>query len=549
MPQPPATDTPASPPTALTSAPGGATPAKTAAPAMGPEKPVKAAARRVSVSLSPLAPKKFGFDEARHLLLRAGFGGTPQQVQALVGWGLEKSVDYLINFEKVGDDPVKPDQFDRNIMHPPTPEERAEQRRAQAARDEDKLAEIRLRRQQAEREDREQIKRLQTWWLKKMIETSRPLQEKLTLFWHGHFATSYRTIEDSYHMFAQNQLFRTHAAGSFAEMLHKIVEDPAMIAYLDNNDSRKNKPNENLARELMELFSLGVGSYTEGDIKEGARALTGFTFRDDEFFFDRNNHDDGPKSLLGVSGKIDGHGFVDAILRRRECAQYMAAKFYRYFVGDYPSGDKQLDTAAQTVISEMASIFRSDYSIGRLLRKLFMSEHFYDPAVRNEQIKSPVMLAVSTVRTLNTPVRELSVVKDACDKTGQDIFFPPSVKGWDGGRGWINTSTMFVRQNLAVFLLTGRRADGRDGLADKERFSGAALLGQLADAYPGDFKKGTPEGKLDAILKFTVGTPTPAGRPVLDRFVAERAPTGSFDDATMVDLMLLVTSLPEYQLC
>jgi hypothetical protein len=159
------------------------------------------------------------------------------------------------------------------------------------------------------------------------------------------------------------------------------------------------------------------------------------------------------------------------------------------------------------------------------------------------------MLAVGTVRTLNTPVRELSVLVDACDRMGQNIFFPPSVKGWDGGRGWINTSTMFVRQNLTVFLLTGRRADGRDGMAEKEKFSGATLLSQLADAYPADFKDGTAKGKLDAILKFTVGTATPVARPVLDQFIADRAPTGSFDDAVMTELMLLVTSLPEYQLC
>jgi len=526
-------------------------PAGPAAPPTSPDKaePARAAARRVSSSLSPLNPKKFGFNEARHLLWRTGFGGTPQQVQALQGWGLEKSVDYLLNFDKVTDDAVEPDLFDRNIMHPPTAEERAEQRRAQAARDEDKLAEVRLRRQQAEREDREQMKKLQQWWLKKMIETSRPLQEKLTLFWHGHFATSYRTIEDSYHMFQQNQLFRRYAAGNFAEMLHKVVEDPAMIAYLDNNDSRKNKPNENLARELMELFSLGVGNYTEQDIKEGAKALTGYTFRDDTFTFEKNNHDDGDKRILGAAGKIDGHGFVDVILRQRACAQYITAKLYRCFVADFPSGDKELDAAAQTVINDLAAGFRSNYQTGKMLKRLFMSEHFFDGAVRNEQIKSPVVLTVGAVRSLNTPVRDINVLADACDRMGQNIFFPPSVKGWDGGRSWINTSTMFVRQNLMVFLLTGRRMQGRDGLADKERFDGAALLSQLADAYPTDFKDGTAKSKLDAILRFTVGTATPAARPVLDRFVADRAPTGTFDEAFMTDLMLLITSLPEYQLC
>lgn len=515
-----------------------------------PQPPARPAApRRVSSSMSPLAAKKFGFDEARHLLLRAGFGGTPQQVQALVGWGLEKSVDYLVNFEKVSDDAIAPDLFDKDIKRPATAEERAEQRRAQAANDLDKVSEMRMRRERAERDDREQMKRLQQWWLKRMVETSRPLQEKLTLFWHGHFATSYRTIEDSYHMFQQNELFRKYAAGSFAEMLHKIVEDPAMIAYLDNNDSRKNKPNENLARELMELFSLGVGNYTEGDIKEGARALTGFTFKDDNFEFEKNNHDSGAKQLLGASGKLDGHDFVNVILKQRACANFIAAKLYRYFVGDHPTGDKAIDAAANTVVNEMASSFRGNYHTGKLMKKLLMSEHFFDPAIRNEQIKSPVALTVGAVRTLNTPVRDIDVLRDGCDRMGQNVFFPPSVKGWDGGRTWINTSTMFVRQNMMVFLLTGRRMQGRDGMADKEKFSGAALLSQLADAYPQDFKDGSAKGKIDAILKFTVGTATPVARPVIDRFIADRAPSGEFDDALMVDLMMLVTSLPEYQLC
>jgi uncharacterized protein (DUF1800 family) len=517
-----------------------------------PQDAKPAAHRGVTSSLSPLSPRKFGFDEARHLLWRAGFGGTPQQVQALQGWGLEKSVDYLINFDKVNDDAVPPDLFDRNIMHPPTAEDRAEQRRAQAARDEDKLAEVRLRRQQAEREDREQMKKLQQWWLKKMIETSRPMQEKLTLFWHGHFATSYRTIEDSYHMFAQNELFRKYAAGNFAEFLHKIVEDPAMIAYLDNNDSRKNKPNENLARELMELFSLGVGNYTEGDIKEGAKALTGFTFKDDSFEFEKNNHDDNTKSILGASGKMDGHGFVDVILRQKACAQFISAKLYRFFVGDFPTGNREIDSAANLVVNEMAGSFRSNYHVGKLLKKVLMSEHFYDPAIRNEQIKNPITLTVGAIRSLNTPVRDINVLVDGCDRMGQNVFFPPSVKGWDGGRAWINTSTMFVRQNLMVFLLSGRRMQGRDGMADKEKFAGAALLSQLADAYPADFKaggEGTAKGKIDAILKFTVGTATPQARPVIDEFVADRAPSGEFDDAFMTDLLMLITSLPEYQLC
>ncbi|MGE4198722.1 MAG: DUF1800 family protein, partial [Phycisphaerales bacterium] len=275
---------------------------------------------QVSKSMRPIADSNFGFDQARHLLWRAGFGGTPKQIQTLVSWGAKRAVEYLVNYEDVPTDTVSESEFDRNIMRPATAEEREMNVRARRMNDEETVARLRARRQEAEREDRRQMSSIQRWWLKRMIETPRPLEEKMTLFWHGHFATSYRTIEDSYHMFMQNQLFRKHAVGDFRELLFAIIRDPAMIAYLDNNDSRKGRPNENLAREIMELFSLGVGNYTEQDIKEGARALTGYTFEDDDFTFQKNNHDEGRKSILGRSGTMDGDVFVKAILEQRACS-------------------------------------------------------------------------------------------------------------------------------------------------------------------------------------------------------------------------------------
>src|SRR5690606_20773973 len=213
---------------------------------------------------------------------------------------------------------------------------------ARRNRDEDALARIQARRQETERTDRRQFREMQRWWLKRMIESPRPLEEKMTLFWHGHFATSYRTIENSYHMYLQNQLLRANALGNYGELLYLIIRDPAMLAYLDNNNSRAGRPNENLARELMELFSLGVGAYSEQDIKEGARALTGYTFRDDEFYFDAGNHDDNPKTTVGRRGRLDGGGFVTAILGQRACSRFMCRKLYRYFVADIPVRDDDM---------------------------------------------------------------------------------------------------------------------------------------------------------------------------------------------------------------
>ncbi len=504
----------------------------------------------VSASLQPIAKKSFGFGEARHLLWRAGFGGTPQQVQLLASWGPEKAVEHLVKFDSVPAEDAAPALFDSDIIRPPTAEERAENQRAARARDEDTLAKFRARRQEAEQKDREQMRRVQQWWLRRLIETPRPLEEKMTLFWHGLFATSYRTIEDSYHMFVQNQLFRTHAAGSYADLLGAIIRDPAMIAYLDNNDSRKGRPNENLAREIMELFSLGVGNYTEHDIKEGARALTGYSFEDDAFAFQPNNHDHGRKEILGASGTLDGEDFVGIILQQPACALHIATRLYRFFVADHPTGRKRLDDAARPVIAGMArGLEQSNYQLRPVLRRLFLSQHFYDPALRGEQIKSPVQLVVGAIRSLGTPARDLATLNDATNTMGQSLFFPPSVKGWDGGRSWINTATMFVRQNTLVYLLSGRKPKGKDALADEERFDGVALLSHLADAYP-ESAGGDPAKVVDAILAFALGhhpENPPAARAELIALLAARG--GKLDPETLTHLMMLITAMPEYQLC
>ncbi len=533
---------------------GGAKPGPTAKPSPSPATPAGAQPTIVidsnytpTASMEPIGPGQFGVDEARHLLWRAGFGGTPGQIHTLVTWGPEKAVEHLVKYDDVPADPIKPDQFDRGIMRPLTAEERQMQRKAASARDEETLAQLRVKRQNAEQTDREQARSIQRWWLKRMIETGRPLEEKMTLLWHGHFATSYRTVEDSYHMFMQNCMFRKHATGNFGDLLFGIIRDPAMIAYLDNNDSKKGKPNENLARELMELFSLGVGVYSEQDIKEGARALTGYSFRDDDFEFERNNHDAGVKTILGRTGAMNGEDFVRTILETRACSRFIATKLYRFFVRDFPTGVKRYDEPADAVIKELASaLLASRYELRPVLRKLFLSRHFFDPGVRNEQIKSPVQLVVGAIRSLGAPPRDLGTVLDACNRMGQNILFPPSVKGWDGGRSWINTSTMFVRQNTLVYLITGKRPQGKDGLAEDERFSGAELVEQLAGAYA-EARSENPEDRLDAVLRFAVGRTDVGARDALMSFFASRG--HKLDGEAMTQLMLLITALPEHQLC
>lgn len=524
-------------------------------PAAQPEEPARKAGgpqrdEPVETSLTPIGAEAFGYEEARHLLWRAGFGGTPAQIQTLVGWGPERAVEYLLAPDDVRESATKGDLFDKDIMRPPTDEERRMIQQARRSRDEDALAKVQLERQRRQGLDRRQMVDVQKWWLKQMVETPDPLREKMTLLWHGHFATSYRTIENSYHMFVQNELFRAHATGNFGRLLGAIVRDPAMIAYLDNNDSRKGKANENLARELMELFSLGIGNYSEKDIKEGARALTGYTFQDDQFQFDKRNHDEGSKSILGQTGAWDGDDFVRIILEQKAVGPFVARKLYHHFVGDLPAAERaplnELPRPQQRVVRELAAaLVRSKYELKPVLKRLFLSKHFYDPSVMGEQIKSPAQLVVGAIRSLDTPARDLGILNDALDLMGQNLFFPPSVKGWDGGRSWINTSTFFVRQNIMAYLLTGKKPRGYDANADEMKYDPMALLGELAKAEPGAERDA---GRVaDYLLRLTIGRAPTHARAALDEFLKRTG--GRVERDVVVGLLLLITAMPEYQLC
>ncbi|MBL8747467.1 MAG: DUF1800 domain-containing protein [Phycisphaerae bacterium] len=504
------------------------------------------ATRMVSGSLKPIAASAWDEGCARHLLWRAGFGGTPGQVAYLAGLGAEGAVSALLDFEKTTGTPAEaPEGFDDSIMAPPTESQRKEVQRARRARDEDALARVRLLRQQKEQADRKQMSQLQRWWLKRLIESPRPMEEKLAIFWHGHFATSYRTIENSSHMFMQNQLFRRHAAGNFGELLHAVVRDPAMIGYLDNNESRKGKPNENLARELMELFSLGEGNYSEQDIREGARALTGYSFEHNSFVFRKEWHDEGTKQVLGRNGVQDGEGFVNAILAKREAAEFITMKLYRHLVNDLPTEGEARRVVIGVVRQLASTLAAARYELKPMLRRLLLSEHFYDRANRLNRIKSPVELVVGIVRSLGTPVRDLGVLNDGLDLMGQSLFYPPSVKGWEGGRSWINTSTFFVRQNIANFLLTGKTPGGYDALAEKERYDFRPMVAEA--------KKRLGGAELDAagvarcLIEFCLGRSVEEEK---ERAIAEYLGSfGALDETGVARTLALICATAEYQLC
>ena len=495
-------------------------------------------------SLKELKSQDFDYWKAQHLLNRAGFGGTPSQVRAITNMGLSGAVDFIVDYDRGDGATVKPDAFDKDIMRPPTADERMRLQQARRSNDESVRARIQQERMQREQADRRQMAEIQRWWVKRMIETPRPLEEKMTLFWHGHFATGYRAIEDSYHMFMQNQFFRTNAVGNFADLVYGIIRDPAMLAYLNNNQNRKERPNENLARELMELFTLGEGNvYGERDIKEGARALTGYTFDDDAFEFRPEAHDTGAKNIFGQSGKFDGQDFCKLILSQKSASEYICWKLYRYFVNDLPG---EPDKDSQGFILKLAKLFRDEqYAIKPVLKTVFKSEHFYDQDNMAAMIKNPIQLIVQAIRSLRTPARSLGALASAADLMGQNIFYPPSVKGWDGGRAWINTSTLFVRQNLMIYLLTGRRPDAYEWEADGSSFDATHLIDHLNESADG---KPSSDDVVNYLLRFTLGTqPHPTRIQTLTEFVSQRG--GRVDNDMLIALLSLIAAMPEYQLC
>jgi uncharacterized protein (DUF1800 family) len=499
----------------------------------------------LSTGTEPLRTASFDYAAARHLLNRAGFGGSPSQVRALADMGLDKAVDTLLKYEDLEYTPVSADDFDRDVIRPLTDAERQQLQAARRDKDEAVVEAFQKRENEAKAADRRQLGEMQRWWLKRMIETPRPLEEKMTLFWHGHFASGYRTVEDSWNMFQQNHLFRRNATGNFATLALEIIRDPAMIKNLDNDDSRKQRPNENLARELMELFVLGEGSgYTEADIKEGARALTGYSFRDNEFVFRDNDHDAGQKLIMGKRGMWNGDDFARIILSRKACSEFICGKLYRFFVNDSRTRPVADARAQQEFVRKLAAQLRDEqYELRPVLRTLFRSAHFHAPENRGAVIKSPAQLVVQTIREYRTPTRQLSALASACDLMGQALFMPPNVKGWDGGQSWINTSTLFVRQNVAIYLLTGRRPDIYDWEVDADRWDARALVEHLRQ-----------DGRLaaapvvDYLLRMSLARePHPDRRAVLEAFASEGR--ADLDNDRILALLALITAMPEFQLC
>jgi uncharacterized protein (DUF1800 family) len=487
--------------------------------------PAKAAVVRAGIygGLKPLTEKDWSEAKARHLLVRAGFGGTTDDVARLHARGLFGAVNHLVNFK---DQPAANIEFDAAVKERPESFENAlvgeEQRRLR----ENRVA-----------KDRQQIQNMRLWWMQRMIESPRPLEEKLTLFWHGHFACQYSDVGDSYYMYLQNQLFRDHAAGNFGTLLYGIAHDAAMLKYLNNDTNVKGRANENLAREIMELFGMGRDQgYSETDIRQGARALTGYTYDvwTGQFRFVSARHDTDPKKIFGKEGNWNGDDFVQLILETPYPAKFIARQAFVFFAHEEPSPD---------TIEALANVLRlNNYELSPMLENLFLSEEFYSPRTMGTQVKGPIQLIVGLHRDLGLKQPDLPYLVSAARDMGQELFEPPSVFGWQAGHSWISTSRTFSRYNALAEIVERRPRGGKTGVDVVGTLLKGKKLGTHAEVIDYLVKSclTVPPSaeKRQALIEFISALPAPS------QWEANAAPV----NARLTRLLVMLMCSPEYQL-
>ncbi len=298
--------------------------------------------------------------------------------------------------------------------------------------------------------------RLKEWWIESMLKSKAPLKEAMVLFWSNHFTTKIGKIQQPYLLYRQNMLFREYALGNYREFLHKIIQDPAMLIFLDNRVNRKKHPNENFAREILELFTLGVGNYTQKDIVEFSRALSGYGLDRNmtKFKFYRKRHDNGIKNFLGYKGMLNAHQAIDIILQKKAVSVFVVKKLWRYFISDTPYMPE---------VNRLAKIFRdSNYNISSVVEAIFLSPYFKDKSNSATIVKSPIELIVGTLRTLKYRGYPLKKAVVFSSMMGQNPFNPPNVRGWVGGKEWLNSHTLMARRIFIDQLFLKNSINGID---------------------------------------------------------------------------------------
>lgn len=438
-----------------------------------------------------------------HLLRRAGFGGNTADIDAYTALGFEGAVDRLINYQGVDDSRVEQAVATLRSSNPAS----SNQKHPEYGNPQVEIATLLVR----------------------MLNTKRPLQEKMTFFWHGHFTSSIVDVKFASLMSAQNNLFRQNALSTDFKAFTKLVaRDPAMLIYLNNDENRKGAPNENWARELMELFVLGIGNYTEDDVKQAARAFTGWTIDKaaGKFVFRPQQHDADSKTFMGVTGNLNGDDIIDIIFGQPPHAKFMARELFRFFVYDDPD---------EATVARFADIYaKSGLSIKELMRQMLLSPEFRSDKAFYALIKSPGEYCVGALKALSaniTDLKTLNGVSAAMATQGQQLWNPPNVGGWPGMRNWINSTTFFNRANFAQGIVN----------IDNNMTTDPVEIAK-ADG------KTTPADIVDHFLEILLQVdPTPGYRDSLLTYA------GSFRDAKDADgkirgIVRLIMSSPDYQM-
>ncbi|HTS50351.1 MAG TPA: DUF1800 domain-containing protein [Bryobacteraceae bacterium] len=409
--------------------------------------------------LAPIAAADWNYGFAAHLIERAGFGGTPDEIQALAKMTPAQAVARLVRFEGADSGHLAP--FDHSGIHDPGLEPFPPSRPAVTDEAKKTGEALGIKVKPAGNRPLQPIvneffywlrasllesHRVAYWWANRMLTSPRPLEEKMALFWHGHFASNEGKVRDYRKLLQQVELFQHQGTGNFGQLLLAVAQDPAMLVFLDAGVNVKGASNENFAREIMELFTMGVGHYTEKDIREAARAFTGWNCMDVNFVVNKAQHDDSEKTFLGKTGNFDGADIIKIILEQPATADFIAAKIYRFFVRE--------DLSPQLQAKLGSTLRNSNYEITPLLEQIFLSRDFYSPASVGTAIKGPIELAVSTYHKLGlTTIPGVPDFNAATATLGQQLLSPPTVAGWNSGQSWVTPGLLLERANFARDVL------------------------------------------------------------------------------------------------
>ena len=456
--------------------------------------------------------------QVKHLYARAAFGIDFSELQQQRNWNAKKALKKLFK----DSEPIVPitavtENLDLNPIGKDAPEE--------------------VRKALQEKRN-QQEKALNSAWMNQLSTTNAQLREKMTLFWHNHFACN---IGNYYYQQQLNNIQRTHAVGNFKTLLTAVSQSPAMLQFLNNQQNSKARPNENFARELMELFTLGRGHYTEQDIKESARAFTGWAYngKNGEYTFRPGNHDDKPKTFMGKTGNFCGEDVIDIILNNKQTAKYICTKLYRYLVNETPN---------EANVNQMADVFyNANYELKPLLEFVFTADWFYEPKNTGNLIKSPVELLVDLNRRFHIKYENPDVLIQFQRTLGQVLFRPPNVAGWPGGQNWIDSSSLMYRMkipstilNAGVIDFAGKATPEDEAYLASQRKQQFNVIKRVqANADWNKFLEGIPlKIPHEQVAAYLLEPPVNA------RIIAE------INKATDIKNMVIqLVSTPEYQLC